>query len=68
MMNVLNWFKRDSEDVKNAKALLKAIDKGGIPSNPIKLNHVARRLGLEVSPSAPMAETIDRMRTFLKRK
>lgn len=68
MMNVLNWFKRDSEDVKNAKALLKAIDKGGIPSNPVKLNHVARRLGLEVSPSAPMAETIDRMRTFLKRK
>lgn len=68
MMNVLNWFKRDSEDVKNAKALLKAIDKGGIPSNPIKLNHVARRLGLEVSPSAPLAETIDRMRAFLKRK
>lgn len=68
MMNVLNWFKRDSEDVKNAKVLLKAIDKGGIPSNPIKLNHVARRLGLEVSPSAPLAETIDRMRAFLKRK
>ena len=67
-MNVLKWFKRDSEDVKNAKALLKAIDKGGIPTNPIKLNHVARRLGLEVSPSAPMAETVERMRAFLKPK
>lgn len=67
-MNLFNWFKRDSEDVKKAKALLKAIDRGGIPTNPIKLNHVARRLGLEVSPSAPMAETIERMRAFLKRK
>ena len=66
-MNLFNWFKRDSDDVKNAKALLKAIDKGGIPTNPIKLNHVARRLGLEVSPSAPMSETIERMRECLKR-
>lgn len=67
-MKFFNWFKRDSQDVKNAKSLLRAIDKGGIPTNPIKLNHIARRLGLEVSPSAPMAETIDRMRAFLKRK
>ena len=67
MMNMLSWFQRDSEDVKNAKALLKAIDKGGLPTNPIKLNYVARQLGLEVSPSAPMSETIERMRACLKR-
>ena len=65
---MFSWFKRDSEDVKNAKSLLQAIDRGGIPTNPIKLNHVARRLGLEVSPSAPMNETIERMRAFLQRK
>jgi len=67
MMNMLSWFQRDSEDVKNAKALLKAIDKGGLPTNPIKLSYVARQLGLEVSPSAPMSETIERMRACLKR-
>jgi hypothetical protein len=66
MMNIFSFFNRDTPDVKNAKALLKAIDRGGIPSNPIKVNDIARRLGLTVSPSAPMAETIKRIRTALK--
>jgi DNA-binding IclR family transcriptional regulator len=61
-MGILSFFKRDTPEVKNAKALLKAIDRGGIPSNPIKVNDIARRLGLTVSTSAPMAETIKRIR------
>ena len=58
-------FQRDSQDVANAKALLKAIDRGGVPSNPAKVNDIARRLGLEVSRSAPMSETIERIRLAL---
>jgi hypothetical protein len=47
--------------------LIQAIDRGGIPSNPAKVNDIARRLGLEVSRSAPMSETIERVRAALKR-
>lgn len=73
-MKLFQWltfkltFKRDSEDVANAKALLKAVDRGGIPSNPAKVNDIARRLGLDVSRSAPMSETIERIRKALKRQ
>lgn len=69
-MKLFQWFmfQRDTQDVANAKALLKAIDRGGVPSNPAKVNDIARQLGLEVSRSAPMSETIERIRLALKRQ
>jgi hypothetical protein len=45
-----------------AKQLIKAIDRGGIPLNPMKVNSIARSLGLEVKTTAPMEETIERVR------
>ena len=60
------WFKPHPPEIVNAKQLLKAIDRGGIPLNPIKVNQIARSLGLEVSTSAPMPETIERIRATLK--
>jgi hypothetical protein len=50
-----------------AKNLIKAVDKGGIPLNPIKVNQIARELGLEVATSADMQNTIARIREALKR-
>jgi hypothetical protein len=67
-MGIFSWLVRDAPEIKNAKALLKAVDAGGIPSNPAKVNDVARKIGLTVSPSAPMSETLERMRTELNSK
>ena len=67
-MQIFSWFKRDSPEVANARALLKAIDRGGIPSNPAKVNDIARKIGLTVSPSAPMQETLNRIRSKLNNR
>ncbi len=48
-------------------ALLAAIDAGGVPLNPARVNDMARQLGLEVSPKAPMADTIARIRACVQR-
>ncbi len=56
-----------STDQQRALDLLKAIDAGGLPLNPARVNDIARQLGLEVSPKAPMAETIARIRACTRR-
>lgn len=66
-LNVFGWFNRKTNDVENVKRLLMANDKGGISTKPIKLNQVARRLGIDVSPSVAMQKTIQRIRLVLKR-
>jgi hypothetical protein len=47
---------------QRALDLIAAIDAGGVPLNPARVNDIARRLGLEVSVKAPMAQTIERIR------
>lgn len=47
--------------------LIAAIDAGGLPLNPARVNDIARRLGLEVSSKAPMDDTIARIRLALGR-
>ncbi|HET8870259.1 MAG TPA: hypothetical protein VFM48_07425 [Aquabacterium sp.] len=49
-----------------ARALIDAIDAGGIPLNPAIVNQIARNLGLEVSAQAPMDDTISRIRALLE--
>lgn len=49
-----------------ARALIRAIDAGGIPLNPMRVNQIARQLDLEVSARAPMEETIERIRQHLQ--
>jgi MHS family proline/betaine transporter-like MFS transporter len=51
--------------VARAQALIAAVDRGGVPSNPLIVNSIARGLGLEVSRQAAMPETIDRIRAVL---
>jgi hypothetical protein len=52
---------------EQAQALIRAIDAGGVPLNPARVNQIARSLGLEVSPHAPMDDTIARIRAALLR-
>jgi hypothetical protein len=47
--------------------LIAAIDAGGLPLNPARVNDIARSLGLEVSSKAPVEETIGRIRRALAR-
>ena len=54
-------------EIAQARALIAAIDAGGIPLNPSRVNAIARNLGLEVSRQAPIDETIQRIRVALTR-
>ncbi len=69
MNRLLGWLKAVIFGIKpqlserqRVLALLAAIDAGGVPLNPARINDLARQLGLEVSSKAPMAETIERIR------
>ncbi len=66
------WFKsranvKSRDEFDRARALVDAIDRGGLPLMPSKINDIARELGLEVSRKAPMAETIERIRAAVAR-
>jgi hypothetical protein len=54
-------------DRERAQALVRAIDAGGLPLNPARVNQIARALGLEVSAHAPVAQTVERIRAALAR-
>lgn len=62
------FFKRPPPpEIVQARTLIAAIDRGGIPLNPARVNAIARALGLEVSRRAPVEETIARIRACLAR-
>jgi len=72
MMRWLDRFKprtkaQAGDEFERARALLEAIDRGGLPLMPSKINDIARDLGLEVSRKAPLPETIERVRAALAR-
>ena len=54
-------------EIERARMLIAAIDRGGIPLNPARVNAIARDLGLEVSRKAPVEETVERIRGCLLR-
>ena len=67
LMALLVPSRPSSAPEDQARALIKAIDAGGLPLNAARVNDIARRLGLEVSTRAPMSETIERIRRALNR-
>jgi hypothetical protein len=67
LITLLVPTRRSSAPEVQAKALIKAIDAGGLPLNAARVNDIARRLGLEVSIRASMNDTIERIRRALKR-
>ena len=54
-------------EIRTAMQLIAAIDAGGVPLNPARINAIARDLGLEVSTKAPVEDTIRRIRAALAR-
>ena len=54
-------------DLDAARLLVAAIDRGGVPLNPARVSAIARQLGLEVSPRAPVEQTVERIRACLRR-
>lgn len=58
---------REPEELVQARRLIAAIDRGGVPLNPARVNAIARALGLEVSRKAAVEETIQRIRQALVR-
>ena len=71
---VHHWIRHGSRpptvelnDRQRAQALIAAVDAGGLPLHPARVNDIARRLGLEVSRRAPVEETIERIRQALQR-
>ena len=55
------------KEYQSAQRLIKAVDQGGVPLNPTKVNAIARDLGLEVSVKDPVEKTILRIREALAR-
>ncbi len=67
------WWRRlwtpepPPSDIDRARALIRAVDAGGVPLNPARINAIARGLGLEVSGRAQVSETIARIRAAMER-
>lgn len=65
LSKLLTRRKRPLSAPQQAAQLIAAIDAGGIPLNPARINDIARQLGLEVSRNAPLEATIARIRAAL---
>jgi hypothetical protein len=69
----MRWFARilrrprPPSAEQRARALVAAIDAGGLPLNAAIVNDIARALGLEVSSRARMDDTVARIRAALLR-
>lgn len=54
-------------DIEQARRLIAAVDRGGIPLNAAKVNAIARNLGLDVAKTAPVEATLQRLRAAVER-
>ena len=54
-----------SAELQRAQALIAAVDAGGIPLHPAKVNQIAWELGLAVSREEPVESTVARIRKRL---
>ncbi|MDR3371530.1 hypothetical protein [Rhodoferax sp.] len=68
LKTVVFGVKTPPSDYERAQALIAAVDAGGLPLNPARVNDIARRLGLDVSSKAAVEDTIERIRVALKRQ
>ena len=54
-------------DIDRARALIAAIDAGGIPLHKTIITRIAESFGLEISKAESTIETIERIRAAIKR-
>lgn len=70
ILGIINRFKPSDAtppEIRRARQLIAAIDAGGIPLDPARINRIAEDMGLEVSKKARLEDTIERIRVALKR-
>jgi len=65
LVKLLTRRKQPLSARQQAARLIAAIDAGGLPLNPARVNDIARQLGLEVSRKAPLEDTLARIRAAL---
>lgn len=64
------WLRRKPKlppELQAGKKVIDAIDAGGLPLDPARINRIARDLGMEVSATAPVEQTIERLRAAVQR-
>jgi len=64
------WLRRKPKlprELQAGKEVVDAIDAGGLPLDSTRINRIARELGLEVSPRAPVEATVLRLRAAVER-
>lgn len=66
LKHLLVWRKRPPSLRQQAASLIAAVDAGGVPLNPARVNDIARQLGLEVSRKAAVDDTLARIREALR--
>jgi len=65
-----SWLRRRPKlprELEAGKAVIEAIDSGGLPLDPARINRIARDLGLDVSAQAPLEDTVARLRAAVER-
>lgn len=74
-MPLLNWLRhkfspqsRLPDEWQRAHDVVKAVDAGGMPLNPARINQIARDLGLDVDARAPVEVTVERLRRLLQER
>ncbi len=64
------WLRRKPRlppELQAGKDVIDAIDAGGLPLDPTRINRIARELGLEISARAPVEATVERLRSAVTR-
>jgi len=64
------WLRRKPRlprELQAGSEVIAAIDAGGLPLDPARINRIARELGLEVSAKAPVEDTVRRLRAAVGR-
>lgn len=67
LIRLLRPSAKQPTEIQRAREVIAAVDAGGVPLNPLRINEIARSLGLEVSRKAPVQETIERIRLAVQR-
>ena len=65
-----SWLRRRPRlprELAAGRDVIEAIDAGGLPLDPARINRIARDLGLEVAAKAPVEQTIERLRAAVER-
>lgn len=65
-----SWLRRRPAlppELQAGRDVIAAIEAGGLPLDPARINRIARELGLEVSAQAPVEQTVARLRAAVLR-